>query len=114
MAMESAVTTNGVGAEALGRCGGSDGEAQHEEGAHDLRRLGHRHGEHEEEDDAEQPRAHAPGLGDVGVDGCEEQRAPDGGERLTATAIAMPPSKRIWLELMPKMLPKRMLSASLA
>jgi hypothetical protein len=34
--------------------------------------------------------------------------------RTTATAIAMRPSRRIWLELMPKMLPKRMFSASLA
>ncbi len=34
--------------------------------------------------------------------------------RTTATAIAMRPSRRIWFELMPKMLPKRMFSASLA
>ena len=70
----------GAGTEALGRRRRRDGQAEDQQRADDLRRLGHRDGEDEEEDDAEQARGHAAGPGDVGVDRGEEQWPPDRGQ----------------------------------
>ena len=80
MTTESTVTTNGLALEALRRRGRGDGQAEDQQRAHDLRRLGHRDGEDEEEHNPQHARGHAAGPGHVGVDRREQEGPPDDGE----------------------------------
>ncbi len=72
------MTTNGLALSRWAAAGRGDRQTEHEQSADDLCGLGHRDGEDEEEDDAEEPGGNTSGPGHIGVDGGKEERAPDG------------------------------------
>ncbi len=80
MTTDRTVTVERVGAQALRRRGRCDGQAEHQQRADDLRRLGHGDGEDEQEDDPQHAGGDAAGPCHVGVDRREQEGPPDDGE----------------------------------
>ena len=71
----------GPGGEPLSRCCRRDRQAEHQQGADDLRGLGHGERQHEQEQQTDQAGTDAAGLGHLGVDAGEQQRPVEHGHR---------------------------------
>ena len=111
---DSAVTTSGLGGQALGGGGRGDREAEHEQRADHLGGAGHGQGEHDQEHRARGARTGTPRASATSgsTDANSSGRYPMAMTTTTTTPIAT--SMSSWSLLTPKMLPNKMLVAAVA